>query len=300
MLAPTEKKKTLVIANGTTGDRAALSLEKLKRPFLKIDKGQSAIPSPHEVEVLLKADPNISHVWIVHCETSSGIVNPIAEIGHVVKALDRVLMVDATSSFGALPINMGRDDIDVLVSSSTNCIEGVPGLSYVLLLRSLLVESQSRSHSVALDLYEQWKSLDDTGQFRFPPPAHVVAAFHQALIEHTEEGGTVGRLERYQRNAAMLHGGMVDLGLTPLLPPELTGPLVQSFVFPRDPNFDFAVFQKEMRARGFAISPGVNVKRPVIRICTMGEIDDKIMRRVIESVADVFAFMNVSDLGPAS
>jgi 2-aminoethylphosphonate-pyruvate transaminase len=298
-LAPREKNKTLVIANGAYGDRAAQILERLGRPYLKIDKGDSAAPSADEVAPLLQADRDISHVWVVHCETTSGIVNPIGAIGRAVKAADRVFMVDAMSSFGALPLHMVNDDIDVMVSSSNKCIEGVPGFSYAILRRELLQESVGRSHSVVLDLHAQWKVLEDTGQFRFTPPTHVLLAFQQALQELDEEGGIAARGNRYQRNADVLMLGLKQIGFKALLPDTLAGPIIQTILSPRDTNFDFDRFYESLRSRGFAIYPGKLTKRPSFRIGTIGRIDSDIMERVVEAIRDVLQEMGVTDLAPA-
>jgi 2-aminoethylphosphonate-pyruvate transaminase len=298
-LAPREKNKTLVIANGAYGDRAAQILERLGRPYLKIDKGDSAAPSADEVAPLLQADRDISHVWMVHCETTSGIVNPIAAIGRAVKAADRVFMVDAMSSFGALPLHMVNDDIDMMVSSSNKCIEGVPGFSYAILRRELLQESAGQSHSVVLDLHAQWKVLEETGQFRFTPPTHVLLAFQQALQELDEEGGIAARGNRYQRNADVLVSGLKQIGFKALLPDALAGPIIQTILSPRDANFDFERFYESLRSRGFAIYPGKLTKRPSFRIGTIGRIDSDIMERVVGAIRDVLQEMGVTDLAPA-
>ena len=155
------------------------SSTRIGRPVSKIDKGDSAAPTVEEVAAALDADAAITHVWIIHCETTSGIVNPIQDMAKMVKAQKRVFMVDAMSSFGALPLDM-MDGLDVMVSSSNKCIEGVPGFSYVLVKRDMLEGSKGRCHSVVLDLHEQWKGLEANGQFRFTPPTHALVAFHQA------------------------------------------------------------------------------------------------------------------------
>jgi len=294
---PRADAKTLVIANGAYGDRAAAILTRLGRPVVKIDKGDSAAPAAEEVAAALDADPAISHVWVIHCETTSGIVNPIAAIAHVAKARGKLVMVDAMSSFGALPLDM-KDGYDVMVSSSNKCIEGVPGFSYVLVKRDMLVASKGMSHSVVLDLYEQWKGLEANGQFRFTPPTHALAAFHQAMKEHAEEGGVPARGGRYSRNAAILIRGMRDMGFSTLLSDNEAGPIIQTFLTPRDPNFDFEQFYEDLRLRGFAIYPGKLTKRPSFRIGTIGKVDEKVMHGVLQAIRDVLAEMKVTDLSP--
>jgi 2-aminoethylphosphonate-pyruvate transaminase len=249
------------------------------------------------VAAKLDADPAISHVWVIHCETTSGIVNPIAEIARVTKARGKAYMVDAMSSFGALALNM-MDGLDVMVSSSNKCIEGVPGFSYVLVKRDMLLASKGMSHSVVLDLYEQWKGLEANGQFRFTPPTHALVAFHQAMKEHAEEGGVAARGGRYARNAQILIKGMRDMGFTTLLSDNEAGPIIQTFLTPRDPNFDFERFYEDLRQRGFAIYPGKLTKRPSFRIGTIGKVDEKVMNGVLTAIREVLKEMKVTDLAP--
>ncbi len=294
---PRAEAKTLVVANGAYGDRAAAILARLGRPVIKIDKGDSAAPSPDEVAQALDADPAISHVWVIHCETTSGIVNPITDMARVAKQRGKVYMVDAMSSFGALPLDM-KDGIDVMVSSSNKCIEGVPGFSYVVAKHDMLVASKGMSHSVVLDLYEQWRGLEANGQFRFTPPTHALVAFHQAMKEHGEEGGVAARGNRYRHNAQILIKGMRDMGFSTLLSDNEAGPIIQTFLTPRDPSFDFEQFYEDLRLRGFAIYPGKLTRRPSFRIGTIGKVDEKVMKAVLNAIREVLAEMKVTDLSP--
>jgi 2-aminoethylphosphonate-pyruvate transaminase len=294
---PKADTRTLVVANGAYGDRAAAILTRLGRPVTKIDKGDSAAPTAEDVTTALAADPTISHVWVIHCETTSGIVNPIVEIARAAKAAGKIVMVDAMSSFGAIPLDM-KDGFDVMVSSSNKCIEGVPGFSYVVVKRDMLIASKGMSHSVVLDLYEQWKGLEANGQFRFTPPTHALVAFHQALKEHAEEGGVSARGARYRQNAGILVSGMREMGFSTLLSDNEAGPIIQTFLTPRDPNFDFEQFYEDLRVRGFAIYPGKLTKRPSFRIGTIGKVDDTVMRAALKAIREVLKDMNVTDLSP--
>ncbi|MFT3988644.1 2-aminoethylphosphonate--pyruvate transaminase [Aestuariivirga sp.] len=295
---PSGEAKTLVVANGAYGDRAAKILERIGRPVVKIDKGDSAAPTAEDVTSALEADEAISHVWVIHCETTSGIVNPIHDIGRAVKAKGKTYLVDAMSSFGALPLDMEASQIDVMVSSSNKCIEGVPGFSYVLVKRDLLEASKGKCHSVVLDLYEQWKGLEANGQFRFTPPTHALVAFHQALKEFEQQGGVAARGARYARNAQVLIKGMRDMGFSTLLNDNEAGPIIQTFLTPRDPNFDFEHFYEALRARGFAIYPGKLTKRPSFRIGSIGQVDEKVIQGVLAAIRETLAEMNVTDLTP--
>ena len=297
-LCPDKRRKTLVVANGAYGDRAAQILERIGRPYLKIDKGDSAVPTVEEVVTMLDADKGISHVWMAHCETTSGIVNPIEEIGQAVKLHDKVFMVDAMSSFGALPLHMVGQNIDVMVSSSNKCLEGVPGFSYVVLKRDLLEASAGACHSIVLDLFDQWRGLETNGQFRFTPPTHALVAFDQALKEHEQQGGVEGRGARYTRNAKALVAGMTEMGFSTLLQEGLAGPIIQTFLTPRDPNFHFDQFYEALRVRGFTIYPGKLTKRPSFRIGTIGQIDERVIAAALEAIRDVMGEMGVKDFAP--
>jgi 2-aminoethylphosphonate-pyruvate transaminase len=298
-IRPPKRKKTLVVANGAYGDRAFQILERLGRAVSKIDKGDSAAPSAEDVEAALSADRNISHVWVIHCETTSGIVNPIEDIARVCKAKDCVVMVDAMSSFGALPLDMVKDKIDVMVSSSNKCIEGIPGFSYVILKKDLLLAAEGQSHSVVLDLYEQWKGLEANGQFRFTPPTHALAAFRQALREHAEEGGVAARGARYKRNADTLVTRLKAMGFKILLNDNERGPIIQTILSPADPKFEFEQFYSGLRDRGFAIYPGKLTKRPSFRIGTIGQLDENVMKNVVIAIEQVLKQMDVRSMAPA-
>jgi len=297
-LCPQAPGKTLVVINGAYGDRAAAILKKLGRPVATLVKTDSEAPTAEEVANALDPDPAITHVWVIHCETTSGIVNPIQAIARVSKERGKIVMVDAMSSFGALPVPMMDWGIDVMVSSSNKCIEGVPGFSYVICKRSMLEASKGQSHSVVLDLYEQWTGLEKNGQFRFTPPTHALVAFHQALKEHAQQGGVAERGARYRHNAQVLIQAMRAMGFTTLLKDDEAGPIIQTFLTPRDPNFDFERFYEALRARGYAIYPGKLTKRPSFRIGTIGQVDEATMKGAVAAIRDVLKEMNVTYLSP--
>ncbi len=295
---PDKRKKTLVVANGAYGERAAQILTRINRPHERISKNDTTQLSAEHIIPTLQDDKNISHVWLIHCETTSGIVNPIGDLSRAAKSRGCIFMVDAMSSFGALDINMVRDGIDVLVSSSNKCIEGIPGFAYVLVRKNLLLLSQGHSHSVVLDLYDQWIGLEASGQFRFTPPTHALVAFRQALRELDEEGGTAARRKRYARNAEALVKGLAEIGIKPLLSDNASGPIIQTFLTPRDSHFKFDLFYEKLRQRGFAIYPGKLTQRDSFRIGTIGHLDEAVMLRAVAAIKDVLQEMNVKDFMP--
>lgn len=299
--APTDKQKlkTLVVVNGAYGERCVKILDRLGRPQISLDVGDSQTPSPEAVGERIDFDPQIATVFVVHCETTSGIVNPLPELAAAVKSRGKLLIVDAMSSFGAIPLDMAAMDIDVMVSSSNKCIEGVPGFGYVICKRKLLEGSKGQSHSLALDLHDQWQAMEKNGQFRFTPPTHALAAFHQALTEHAAEGGVTARGERYWRNREVLVAGMRELGFETLLAEEHSGPIIQTFLTPADGRFSFEPFYEALRLRGFAIYPGKLTKRDTFRIGTIGQLDDNVMRAAVAAIRDVLSEMGVTSGAPA-
>jgi 2-aminoethylphosphonate-pyruvate transaminase len=297
-LTPAKRKKTLVVANGAYGERAAKILETIGHKYELVSLSDTTQVAPKHFTKILDDDKLISHVWLIHCETTSGIVNPLIELANEVKSRGRIFMVDAMSSFGAIDIDMKRDGIDVMVSSSNKCIEGIPGFSYVLVKKELLLAAQGQSHSVVLDLFDQWQGLESNGQFRFTPPTHALVAFHQALQELKDEGGIAARGRRYARNAKILVEGLKALGIQPLLNNNEAGPIIQTFLTPRDPNFQFEKFYEALRQKGFAIYPGKLTKRDSFRIGNIGHLNEEVMERVVTAIKEVLHDMNVRDMRP--
>ena len=292
-------KKTLMLTNGAYGERAIKALSYMNRDFISYETDELEAPSADEVAALLKANPDIGAVFLVQCETTSGIVNPIEDIAAVAQKAGCMVILDAMSSFGAMDLSMKRMGIDVLISSANKCIEGVPGFTYVLARRDLLEASQGMSHSLGLDLYEQWAYMQKSGQFRYTPPTHTLVAFAKALEQHTTEGGAPGRLARYKKTAKALRDGMRRIGLMPLLGDNETGPIIQTFATPRDPNFDFIRFYEGLKARGFIIYPGKLTKKPSFRVGNMGALDHEVMAMLVDATEATLKDMGVTDLTPA-
>lgn len=291
--------KTLIAMNGAYGKRAARIMDYLKRPYAVLDKGDCEIVPAADIAKALDEDAAIAQVFVVHCETTSGTVNPLIDICAAIKERGRRVIVDAMSSFGALPLDMERSAIDVMVSSANKCIEGVPGFAYVLCARELLHASEGRSPSLSLDLFDQWQNMERTEQFRFTPPTHALVAFASALDQHEIEGGTAARCARYERNRDILLSGMRALGFETLLDDADAGPVIQTFHMPADPNFGFERFYDELRLRGFAIYPGKLTGIPSFRIGTIGQLDEAIMHAVVEAVGEALRVMGVTDASPS-
>jgi 2-aminoethylphosphonate-pyruvate transaminase len=232
-------------------------------------------------------------VALVHCETTTGILNPIDEIAQIVKESGRGFIVDAMSSFGGVPIDLSRLGIDYLVSSPNKCFEGVPGFSFVLARREALKATKGRARSVSLDLLAQWEGLEENGQFRFTPPTHALLAFARALEELREEGGVSARAARYRANHETLRTGMRKIGFAEYLPVELQSNIITAFRYPDAPNFRFEDFYHRLRARGFVIYPGKLSRADCFRIATIGRINEQNVRDLVAAIAS-YATLNPS------
>lgn len=290
--------KTLVLVNGAYGKRLVETLGYLGRAHTVIDKGDYLPPRADEVANALDADPDITHVVVVHCETSSGILNPIEEISQVVYAKGRKLLLDSMSAFGALPLDVSDVRFEALVSSANKCIEGVPGFGFVLARINELEESKGRSHSLSLDIHAQWSHMNKTGQWRFTPPTHVVAAFLEALRTHEAEGDVTGRERRYSENRDVLVDGMRSLGFETLLKDRWLSPIIVTFFNPAHSNFSFEKFYDTMKSKGFIIYPGKLTVVESFRIGCIGRMDAHVMRNVVKAAAETLAEMGIDSAAP--
>ena len=290
--------KTLVLVNGAYGKRIVKILNYLGRANIEIDKGDYLPPRGSEVTEAIAADPAISHVIVVHCETSSGILNPLKEISDAVSAAGRKLLIDSMSAFGAMPLDVREIPFAAMVSSANKCIEGVPGFGFVIARKDELEAARGVSHSLSLDIHDQWASMNKTQQWRFTPPTHVLAAFLEALRLHEEEGGVTGRGARYSRNCATLVDGMRALGFETLLRDEWIAPIILTFFTPAHPNFDFNAFYEGMSKRGFVIYPGKLTVVDSFRIGCIGRLDEHVMRNAVAAAGEVLAELGVDDAAP--
>ncbi|MEX2517860.1 MAG: 2-aminoethylphosphonate--pyruvate transaminase [Paracoccaceae bacterium] len=292
--------KALALVNGAYGGRIVKTLEYLGRAHAVIDKGDYMPPRGEEVAAALAADPAITHVIAVHCETSSGILNPVTEISEATYAAGRKLLIDSMSAFGAVPLDADEVRYEALVSSANKCIEGVPGFGFIIARKTELAAAKGVSHSLSLDVHDQWRHMDQTGQWRFTPPTHVVAAFLEALRQHGAEGGVAGRGARYARNRDVLVAGMRDLGFETLLKDRWLSPIIVTFFCPAAAAFEFTRFYELMKARGFIIYPGKLTVVESFRIGCIGQLDENVMRRVVKAAGECLAELGVGRADPPS
>ena len=286
--------KLLVAVNGAYGRRLVQMAQVLRIAVVTVECGEDERVDPAAIATALAADLAITHVAVVHCETTTGLLNPIEDVGKVVAAAGKVYIVDAMSSFGAVPVDLAAAHMDYLISSSNKCIEGVPGFALVLARIAHLRSTLGHARSLSLDLLAQWQGLEANGQFRFTPPIHALLAFHQALLELEAEGGVMGRAARYRRNHEVLCAGMDALGFRRYLAPELEGYIITAFYYPDHPNFDFARFYEALSAHGHLIYPGKLSQAACFRIGHIGRIFPADVAALLAAIDAVLQEMGVS------
>ena len=264
--------KLLVLANGAYGVRISEIARRIGLMYRLENFGEVCPVDPQRVHQILADDSDITHVAVVHCETTTGMLNPVAAIGDVVKHFDKTFIVDAMSSFGGIPVNMTNLQADFLISSANKCIQGVPGFGFVVARASALERCEGNARSLSLDLFDQWRTMEQQGgKWRFTSPTHVVRAFAQALMELKLEG-IEGRYKRYVANQHCLVEGMRQLGFTTLLPDELHSPIITAFHSPTAPDYSFPAFYKALKQQGFVIYPGKVTDVDTFRIGNIGDV----------------------------
>ena len=283
----------LVIINGAYGRRIDHIANFLKIKTRPLIYDENRKPDLREIEAALSADASITNVAVVCCETTTGIINPVEAIGALADKFGKRYVVDAMSSFGAVPLNLAASHIDYLVSSANKCIEGVPGFSFIIARREALLETEGYARSVSLDLLAQFKGLEANGQFRFTPPTHALLAFAQALAELNAEGGVVGRGARYKHNYDTLIAGMRQMGFKEYLAPEDQGYIITSFRYPTHPNFDFDQFYERLNDKNFVIYPGKVSNADCFRIGTIGQIFEADVCGLLIAIRETLAEMKV-------
>jgi 2-aminoethylphosphonate-pyruvate transaminase len=289
----------LILINGAYGHRAKKICDIAGRKAVVHETAEDTPPDLAAVERILRDDKSITHVFAVMCETTSGILNPIAEIGALAQKHGKRFLVDAMSAFGALELDARKVQFDAVAASSNKCIEGVPGLGFVICSKAALEKTAGNATTLVLDLHDQWRNFEKTKQYRFTPPIHVIVSFHQALEEFLAEGGVAGRGGRYAENCRVLVGGMRDLGFEPLLPDRLQAPIIVTFHMPADPRFVFQTFYDKLKERGYVIYPGKLTVADSFRIGCIGRLNADHMRGALAAVRDILAEMGVSSPKPA-
>ena len=287
----------LVPQNGAYCKRIARILSILGRRATAIDYEEREPVRAADVDAALKKDSSITHVALVHCETSTGVLNPLAEVAAVVAKNKRSLLVDAMSSFAAVPI---EGEFDALVAASGKCLEGPPGMGFALIRRTSLERCAGNSPSLVLDLHDQWVNMEKTAQWRFTPPTVIVAALHAALEQFMAEGGQPARGARYRRNCEVLIEGMTRLGFKLFLDARHQAPVIVTFHAPTDPNYNFQAFYDRVREKGFVLYPGKLTQIDTLRVGCIGAIDEHAIRAAVHAIADTVAEQRIRLGEPAT
>ncbi|CAB3369681.1 Hypothetical predicted protein [Cloeon dipterum] len=300
---PKSGGKILLLINGAYGRRMQTMcsyLPGVEVAVLEFEEDE-AVSEDHLEKFLSASQTDFSAVCVVHCETSSGVLNPIEDVGRVVKRLipTCAFVVDAMSSFGAVPIDIEAAGADFVISSANKCLQGVPGFAFVIARRDKLSQCEGNARCLSLDLVAQLRGLEGDGQFRFTPPTHTLLAFRQALTEFKLEGGLTVRANRYKKNWQIVHEGMRKLGIRPLLKhgeKGADGYIISSFHFPQHPNFDFEKFYKKLSGLGLVIYPGKVTRTPCFRIGHIGDLSARDSQKLVECIEIVLREMQVNSL----
>ncbi|AVP94463.1 2-aminoethylphosphonate--pyruvate transaminase [Aeromonas rivipollensis] len=276
----------LIINNGAYGARMGEMARCLGLRHHELDCGETTRPEPAAIDAMLVRHPEITHLAMVHCETTTGMLNPLDEVAELCQRRGISLIVDAMSSFGGIPIDMGRLGIEFLISSANKCIQGVPGFGFVIARRAALTACAGRARSVSLDLHAQWQTMEQQGgKWRFTSPTHTVLAFAQALRELDEEGGIAARHQRYSENQRILVAGMAELGFAPLLPEQWQSPIITAFYSPVHPDYRFVDFYQRLKGQGFVIYPGKVSQADCFRIGNIGDVTPAQVRELLAAMA---------------
>ncbi|BBI31932.1 2-aminoethylphosphonate--pyruvate transaminase [Cohnella abietis] len=278
--------KLLIMANGAYGMRIQDIARVLGIQHRTIIFSPDQLLDVEQLNAALERDADITHVALVHCETTTGILNPLEELLKVIKRHNKIAIVDAMSSFGGMPIAVEEWGIDYLISSANKCIQGVPGFSFIISLKSELAKCKGNARSLSLDLYDQWQVMDkEAGKWRFTSPTHVVRAFYQALIELEQEGGIEKRYARYVHNQQTLVRLMEHAGFTAFLPEVLHSPIITTFEYPNNDRFTFESLYEFLKEKGFVIYPGKLSEAEVFRIGTIGDVHPEDIVKLCEAVS---------------
>lgn len=279
--------KLLVLTNGAYGDRLAEIASYLKINHVIHNSGELAPPDLDQLAATLSGEPSISHVIVVHNETTTGMMNPLEEIAKIVKSHGKIFLVDSMSAFGGVPLDIAELGIDFIVSSANKCIQGVPGFGFIIAKTAELEKTKGWARSLSLDLYQQWRGHESgKGKWRFTSPTHVTRAFYQAMQELDEEGGVHARYHRYQENQQRLVSGMKELGFQCVLPDEYHSPIITGFYNPEHPDYDFIKFYQLLKEKGFVIYPGKVTGIDSFRIGTIGHVFPEDIDRLLMAIEE--------------
>jgi 2-aminoethylphosphonate-pyruvate transaminase len=291
--------KVVLLVNGAYGKRAARICEIAGRAAVIQETPEDTPPDLRRLDAALQQDLAITHVFVVHCETTSGILNPVRAIAEIAANHGKGLLIDSMSAFGAIEIDARQVRYDALAASSNKCLEGVPGMGFVVCRKAALDATKGNATTLVLDLYDQWQAMEKTGQWRFTPPTHVIVAMHRAIEDFLAEGGVQGRGKRYAQNCRILIEGMRGMGFRTLLSDNLQAPIIVTVHMPADPKFVFQSFYDRLKDRGYVIYPGKLTVADSFRIGCIGRLDANHMRGALRAIREILDEMGVRGGAPA-
>jgi 2-aminoethylphosphonate-pyruvate transaminase len=279
--------KLLCIANGAYGNRIVQIANVLGIDHIVQDSTELGEVDLAQVEKNLADHPDITHVIVVHCETTTGMLNPIKEIGQLAKSAGKVFMLDAMSSFGGIDMDLGELQIDFLVSSANKCIQGVPGFGFIIATKKAIQSCEGNARSLSLDIYDQWTTMENgNGKWRYTSPTHVVRAFYQALLELEIEGGPAAREARYTNNQRLLVAGMKAIGFDTVLPAANHSPIITGFISPDSPDYEFFKFYEAIKAKGYVVYPGKVTNTESVRIGNIGDVHESDIKGLLKAIEE--------------
>ena len=287
--------KALILINGAYGKRMVKILDYVGRAHASIETPEDTPVDLAALEAALDGDADITHVLVIHCETTSGLLNPVKEVADIVANHGRSLIIDSMSAFGAVPLDAQEVRFDAMMASSNKCLEGVPGMGFALIRQTALEKCEGNSHSLSLDLYDQWVAMEANAQWRFTPPTHVIAAFDAAIEQFEAEGGVAGRNARYSENCRILIDGMAELGFETLLGHNLQAPIIVTFKMSADPAFDFQVFYDRVKDAGYVLYPGKLTVAPSFRVGCIGHLGAADMQAALDCMRGILNDMGVTN-----
>ena len=291
-----KKSKVLILTNGLYGKRLITICKKIKKNYLVLSFNETESISIKKIEKILINNKSISHISVVHCETSSGMLNPLNEISLLSKKYKKKLIVDAMSSFGGIDINIKKNNIDALVSSANKCLEGIPGFSFAIIKKMSLSQSKGNANSLSLDLFDQWKGFLKNNQWRFTPPTHSIIGLSSALEQLKKEGGIKKRNKRYKKNYLTLVNGMKNIGFQFFLDKNLHSPIIVCFKIPKNPKFNFNFFYENLSNSGFVIYPGSITNKKTFRIGCIGNINSRHVFSLLNAIKKTIIKMRIKHL----
>lgn len=287
--------KLMILVNGAYGKRIAKICEYYRIATTIVECAENEPVDPETVDAALSADPDVTHVAVVHCETTTGILNPVKDVADVVAKHNRRLLIDAMSAFGAIPLDANDVTFDAVAASSNKCLEGVPGMGFCITKIDALKETEGNARSLVLDLYDQWQAMENNAQWRFTPPVQVIAAFNEALNIFEAQGGVAGRGGKYRENCRVLVEGMRALGFETLLPDDLQAPIIVTFLTPADPAFDFETFYDRLSDKGYVIYPGKLTVADTFRIGCIGDMGTEQIKAALAAIETTLAELGITN-----